>query len=98
MFNEQFQAPKHQQIIKAIENLPSEALPELANFLEYLHYKNARTTSSLETKVEANSGSPFLLSIAGLGACVEDNLSERDEQILADEIDPVRGWNSKPGN
>lgn len=33
----------------------------------------------------------FLLSIAGIGQAEED-LSERDEEILASEIDPIRGW------
>ena len=35
--------------------------------------------------------SEFLFSIVGIGEAEED-LSERDEEILSEEIDPVRGW------
>jgi hypothetical protein len=38
------------------------------------------------------SGVSFLLSIAGQGASSEDDVSERDEEILAAEVDPIRGW------
>ncbi len=38
------------------------------------------------------SGVSFLLSIAGQGESDEDDVSERDEEILAAEVDPVRGW------
>lgn len=54
--------------------------------------------SPTEQKVEENSGSAFLLSIAGIGTSVEDDLSERDEEILANEIDPIQGWSLKPDN
>ncbi len=37
-------------------------------------------------------GVEFLLSIAGQGHSGETDISERDEEILAVEIDPVRGW------
>lgn len=85
-----------QKIIKVIENLPNEALLELASFVEYLHYKATRRISVSEPKVEENPGSAFLLSIAGLGASAEDDVSERDEDILATEIEPVYGWSVKP--
>jgi predicted transcriptional regulator len=38
------------------------------------------------------SGVSFLLSIAGQGHSGETDISERDEEILAAEIDPIRGW------
>ncbi len=38
------------------------------------------------------SGVSFLLSIAGQGASNESDVSERDEEILAAEVDPIRGW------
>ncbi len=38
------------------------------------------------------SGVSFLLSIAGQAESDEDDVSERDEEILAAEVDPVRGW------
>ncbi len=34
----------------------------------------------------------FLLSVAKLGSSMEKNVSERDEEILASEVDPIRGW------
>lgn len=81
-----------QQLIKAINELPADALPELANFIEYLRVKINRPGLPPEGETQADSGSAFLLSIAELGVADEDNLSERDEEILAGEIDPIRGW------
>lgn len=74
-----------QQIVKAIENLPIEVLPELANFVEYLRYKATHRTSMSEPIVEENSGSAFLLSIAGIGASAENDFSQEDEEILASD-------------
>jgi hypothetical protein len=65
--------------------LPAEVLPELANYLTYLQFKVERSSQSDQ------SGAGFLLSIAGIGEAEED-LSEQDEEILAGEIDPIRGW------
>lgn len=86
---------QRQQIIEEIAELPSDAIVELANFIEYLKYKTHRPATLSSTKTEANSGSAFLLAIAGLGSAVEDDISERDEEILANEIDPIRGWTTK---
>jgi hypothetical protein len=77
--------PTRRQLIDAINKLPSEVLPELANFLSYLQFKVELPPQPKQ------SGTGFLLSIAGIGEAEED-LSERDEEILAEEIDPVRGW------
>jgi hypothetical protein len=74
-----------QQIIKAIDNLPIEVLPELANFVESLHYKANRRTSVSERTVGENSGSAFLLSIPGIGTSAENDFSQRDEEILASD-------------
>ncbi len=35
------------------------------------------------------------MSIAGLGASAETDVSEQDEDILKNEIDSVRGWGLK---
>ena len=78
--------PSRPQLIEVIKNLPREALPELASFLTYLQFKAEKAK---ETKNA--SGAEFLMSIVGLGEAEED-LSERVEEILAKEIDPVRGW------
>ena len=87
-----------QQLTKAINELPAEVLPELANFIEYLRFKVNPPEPSSQAEMQEDSGSTFLLSIAGLGTSDEDDLSERDEEILATEIDPVRGWGLKQDN
>jgi len=90
--------PIRQQLTKAIDELPSEVLPELVIFIEYLRFKSNRSVPASETTVPVSSGSTFLLSIAGLGTSDEDDVSERDEEILADEIDPIRGWSLRRDN
>lgn len=85
-------APTRQQLIATINKLPEEALPELANFLTYLQFKTASTLQPKPIK----TGRGFLLAIAGIGKGEED-LSERDEEILAQEIDPIRGWGFDAG-
>ena len=79
--------PDRGQLIKAINKLPVDVLPELADYLAYLQFK----IKSVAKPEKAKQKSEFLLSIAGLGEAEED-LSERDEEILSEEIDPVRGW------
>jgi hypothetical protein len=83
---------ERQKLIEAIGTLPDEALIELASFIDYLRYKSTKNGEA------ENSGSTFLLSIAGLGASSENNISERDKEILQSEVDPVRGWNLKTDN
>jgi len=73
------------QLIEAIKTLPEESLAELSSFVNYLRYKSADTPSQ-------KSGKDFLLSIAGLGQSEESDVSERDEEILAQEINPIGGW------
>jgi hypothetical protein len=34
----------------------------------------------------------FLYAIAGIGSSDETDISERDEEILLAEVDPIRGW------
>ena len=87
-----------QKLIKEINELPAETLPELVNFVEYLRFKVSPPVLSGETKAQVSSGSTFLVSIAGLGASEEEDISERDEDILASEIDPIRGWGLKQDN
>lgn len=64
-----------QTLIEAINALPDEKLIELASFVEYLQYKSTRQ------KEVNNHGSSFLMSIAGLGASAETDVSERDEVL-----------------
>jgi hypothetical protein len=83
---------ERQKLIEAVNTLPNEALPELAGFLGYLHYKSA------QQKEPGSQASNFLMAIASLGNSGQPDISERDEEILRNEIDPVYGWNLKPSN
>ncbi|MCY7392897.1 MAG: DUF2281 domain-containing protein [Leptolyngbyaceae cyanobacterium CAN_BIN12] len=74
-----------EQIIESIKTLPEESLMELTNFVDYLRHK---ATEKQPSKSSAN----FLLSVASLGNSAEKDISERDEEILANEVDPIRGW------
>ncbi|MBW4672785.1 MAG: hypothetical protein KME52_01685 [Desmonostoc geniculatum HA4340-LM1] len=80
------------KLIEAVNALPDETLIELANFVDYLRYK------STKPRELDNHKSSFLMSIAGLGTSGETDISERDEDILKDEIDPLRGWGLKSDN
>jgi len=83
--------PNRQQLWHAIDELPNEVLPELTSFLDYLRFKVG--LSPVNEPIEpATDSSTFLLSLVGLGTCDETDLAERDEEILAAEIDPIRGW------
>ncbi len=63
----------HNELIRTIKGLPEEALPELANFIDFLQFK----MNLPKTAEKRNKSSAFLLSIAGLGASDEDDISER---------------------
>jgi hypothetical protein len=65
--------PSHQDLVEIVNNLPAEVLPELAHYLHYLQFR-VETPILPET---SQSGSEFLLSIAGIGEA-EADLSERD--------------------
>ena len=77
--------PTRQQIIEVIDNLSEDAFSELVSFIGYLCYK------AIEQKAEPHYNS-FLLSIVGLGSSTEKDVSKRDEEILANEVNPIRGW------
>ncbi len=79
--------PTRQEIAQFINEIQDDLLPELANFLEYLRFKNEQLTRD-KPATENN----FLIMIAGLGESEETDLSERDEEILAQENDPIYGF------
>ncbi len=83
---------ERQQILEAVNDLPDEALLELAGFLNYLRYKSA------QPREITHNSSNFLVAVAGLGHSGQQDISERDEEILLHEVDPVYGWNLKPSN
>jgi len=74
-----------EKIVESIKTLPEHSLVELINFVDYLSYKATKEPSP---KTNAN----FLLSIAGLVTSGVNDVSERDEEILANEVDPIHGW------
>lgn len=83
---------ERQKLIEVVSILPDEALLELASFLEYLRYK------SVQRREPNNNSASFLLAIAGSGNSGQQDVSERDEEILNNEIDPIDGWNLKPSD
>ncbi len=83
--------PTRQQLWHAIDELPTEALPELTSFLDYLRFKVGLSPLKEQTDSSVDS-STFLMSLVGIGTCDETDLSMRDEEILAAEIEPIRGW------
>ena len=83
---------ERQKLIETIDTLPDEALFELANFLGYLRYK------SVQREELNNHPTNFLVEVAGLGKSEQQGVSERDEEILRNEIDSVYGWNLKSSN
>jgi hypothetical protein len=86
--------PTRQQLWHAIDELPTEALPELTSFLDYLRFKVGLSplVEQTESTAASTDSSAFLMSLVGIGTCDETDLSIRDEEILAAEIDPIRGW------
>ena len=80
---------ERQKIIEAVNTLPDEVLLELANFLDYLRYKSSQQRDF------SNNAPSFLLAVAGLGNSGQQDVSERDEEILRNKIDPVYGWHLK---
>ncbi|NJO11788.1 MAG: DUF2281 domain-containing protein [Leptolyngbyaceae cyanobacterium SL_1_1] len=80
---------ERQKLIETISTLPDEALFELASFLDYLSYK------SLQQRILTRNSNNFLVAVTGLGSSGQSGISERDEEILRNEIDPVYGWNLK---
>jgi predicted transcriptional regulator len=75
--------------------------PDVLHSLEELADKEKRTPSEIvadalqlykSQKKKKMSDVEFLFAIAGLGESDEDDVSERDEEILASEVDPIRGW------
>ncbi|MCL6435162.1 MAG: hypothetical protein K6T90_13290 [Leptolyngbyaceae cyanobacterium HOT.MB2.61] len=81
--------PERQKLIEAVNTLPDEALLELASFLDYLRYK------SIQRRDPDNNAANFLVAVAGLGNSGQHDVSDRDEEILDSEIDPVYGWSRK---
>jgi hypothetical protein len=83
---------ERQKLIEAVSTLPDEVLFELASFLDYLSHK------SLQRRTPTSNAANFLFAVAGLGSSGQSDISERDEEILRNEIDPVYGWNLKPSD
>jgi hypothetical protein len=52
----------------------------------------AQAVELYEENAQVSESRSFLLSIVGLGSSQERDISERDEEILSSEIDPIRGW------
>ena len=74
--------------------------PEIVHRIEKLAEQEKRTPSEVvadalqlyQAQQKKMSGVAFLLSIAGQGKSNQEDVSSRDEEILASEIDPIQGW------
>ncbi len=78
----------HQQLSQAINELPLAALPELADFIEDLRFKLNLTSAAINNEQKESN---FLLSISGIGESSKPDLSDKDTENLAPEIEPNRG-------
>jgi predicted transcriptional regulator len=78
---------------------------ELVHRIEELAEREQRTPSEIvadaldayksqqpKRSEEKMSDIEFLSAIVGLGESDEEDIAERDEEILASGIDPLRGW------
>ena len=45
-----------------------------------------------EEKMQGNGTKSFVLAIANLGSSGQGDVSERDEEILTSEVEPLHGW------
>ena len=68
---------------------PSEIV---ADALELYQSQKKSHESHEKSQKKKLSDIEFLYAIAGLGRSNEDDVSERDEEILASEVHPIRGW------
>lgn len=79
-----------EKIIGFINEISHDHLAELEIFIDYLRYKSTQSQQIQKTN------SSFLMSIAGLGSSGKTDISERDEEILQQEVSPRRGWTLNP--
>lgn len=82
-------AQQYNQLAKAAK-LRQQTIRELAEMAiaEWLRQQTISSTISRATP----AGKSFLLNISGLGASAAGDIAERDEDILAAELDPIHGW------
>ena len=80
---------ERQKLIEAVNALPDEVLIELSSFVEYLRYKTVQRQTPEPPKQN------FLLTVAGLGKSGQPDISESDEEILGNEVDPILGWSMR---
>ena len=86
----QERCPEEQLIARALHLY--EILLPLANLEGMREQLIAHFLHLHEERAQATDASSFLLAISGLGSSGERDISERDEEILATEVDSVRSW------
>jgi hypothetical protein len=79
-------------LIEAVNALPDEVLIDCTSFVEYLRYKTVQHQNSEPPQQN------FLLTVAGLGKSGQTDISDSDEEILRNEIDPIYGWRIRSGD
>ncbi|MGA9378674.1 MAG: type II toxin-antitoxin system HicB family antitoxin [Phormidium sp.] len=74
---------------EAVAKVQALALRVLADKLEHGEVMPDLLSVSFKDEPEESN---FLMSIASLGESEETDLSEREEEILKSEVDPIRGF------
>jgi hypothetical protein len=86
-----------EKVLEEVSRFPEDKLTELYDIIRHLRLGMEVAVAKDEEnspvkRKSTTSGSAFLLSIAGIGTSRETDISEHAEEILAQEIDPIRGW------
>ncbi|HRJ42472.1 MAG: hypothetical protein KJZ86_09995 [Caldilineaceae bacterium] len=92
--------PIEQQVIDVLRALPFERVTAVLDFAAFLLTRERNLSSILlplspQKTGERKDPTAFLLNIASLGASGKGDVAERDEAILAAEIDPICGWSAR---
>lgn len=90
--------PNHdveQQVVDLVRALPRERAIAVLEFAAFLFAREESSAPHPQPLPAQEEPSSFLLSVAALGRSGEGDIAERDEEILAAEVDPIRGWGSE---
>jgi addiction module RelB/DinJ family antitoxin len=70
--------------------LPFQPMAKIPPLMPMTHEPNLLILREQNTPLQ--TGNDFLLSLVGIAPLADEDLAERAEEILAREIDPLRGW------
>ncbi len=75
-----------QQAIAYIEQLPTEKLEAVLNYLVTLQNSNLWTAEGASKKQKSLNKATPLLTLAGTLECAEENISDRHDELIGDEL------------